>query len=71
MAAALLSFWLTYGLHSIPRALKENLVHLVDVFAHLLPPYAGPGLTLYRGELEARLSRVNLNPVVSDNQRHS
>jgi hypothetical protein len=54
MAAALLSFWFTYGLHSIPRALKENLVHLVDVFAHLLPSYAGPGLTLYRGELEAR-----------------
>ncbi|HLJ87089.1 MAG TPA: hypothetical protein VKZ53_09710 [Candidatus Angelobacter sp.] len=51
---ALLSFWITYGSYSIPRALKEDLVHLIDTFKFLLPPYTGPGLTLYRGELEAR-----------------
>lgn len=51
---ALLSFWFTYGLHSIPLALKESLPYLVDAFRYLLPPYTGQGLTLYRGELEAR-----------------
>jgi hypothetical protein len=51
---ALLSFWITYGLQSAPRGLRENLPHLVDAFKYLLPPYAGQGLRLYRGELESR-----------------
>lgn len=51
---ALLSFWNDYGLHSVPRGLRENLPRLVDAFKHLLPPYRGEGLTLYRGEIESR-----------------
>ena len=51
---ALLSFWNTYGLYSIPRGLRENMPLLVDAFRYLLPPYTGKGLTLYRGELESR-----------------
>jgi hypothetical protein len=51
---ALISFWNTYGLHSIPRGLREQLTHLVDAFRYLLPSYSGMGLTLYRGELESR-----------------
>ena len=54
MGDALISFWYTYGLWSIPRGLKENIFLLADAFKYLLPPYAGSGLTLYRGELEAR-----------------
>jgi len=53
---ALLSFWNDYGLHSVPSGLRENLFHFVDALRYLLPPYAGAGLTLYRGELEARYS---------------
>ena len=51
---ALLSFWNDYGLVSIPSGLKEDLPHLIDAFRYLLPPYAGRGLRLYRGELESR-----------------
>jgi hypothetical protein len=51
---ALLSFWYTYGLHSIGRGLKGDLPHLIDAFRYLLPPYTGGGLTLYRGEVESR-----------------
>lgn len=51
---ALLSFWYTYGLHSIGRGLRQDLPHLVDAFKYLLPPYTGEGLTLYRGEVESR-----------------
>ena|SRR5664280_1341023 len=40
---ALLSFWNTYGLHSIPKGLREDLPHLVDVFKYLLPQYTGEG----------------------------
>ena len=54
MGEALLSFWFTYGLYSIPMAMKENLPQLVDAFRYFLPPYTGQGLTLYRGELESR-----------------
>jgi hypothetical protein len=54
MGDALISFWYTYGLWSIPRGLKENIFLLADAFKYLMPPYAGSGLTLYRGELEAR-----------------
>ncbi len=51
---ALLSFWNTYGLHSVGRGLRDDLPHLVDAFKYLLPPYTGQGLTLYRGELKSR-----------------
>ncbi len=51
---ALLSFWKTYGLHSIPRGMTEDLHCLIDAFKYLLPPYTGEGLTLYRGELDSR-----------------
>lgn len=51
---ALLSFWNTYGLYSIPSGLREDMPHLVDAFRYLLPPYTGSGLTLYRGELDSR-----------------
>jgi hypothetical protein len=51
---ALISFWYTYGLHSVGRGLREDLPHLVDAFKYLLSPYAGEGLTLYRGEVESR-----------------
>ena len=54
MGDALLSFWFTYGLYSVPRALREDLPHLIDAFHYLLPPYVGQGLTLYRGELASR-----------------
>ncbi|WP_150133275.1 hypothetical protein [Granulicella sibirica] len=54
---ALLFFWFTYGLWSIPRGLKGDLPCLVDAFRHLLPPYTGDGLTLYRGELASRHRR--------------
>ena len=52
LGADLSWFWITYGFH-IARSLKGDLI-LVDVFKHLLPPYAGTGLTLYRGELNLR-----------------
>lgn len=54
---ALLSFWLDCGLYSIPRGLKKDMPHLFDAFKYLFPPYAGEGLTLYRGELESRHSK--------------
>lgn len=51
---ALISFWFTYGSLSIPRGLKSDLPCLVDALRHLLPPYEGKGMTLYRGELASR-----------------
>lgn len=54
LGRGLLSFWVTYGLQSIPLALKGNLILVIDAFKHLLPPYSGPELTLYRGELLSR-----------------
>lgn len=51
---ALLDFWFTYGKLSIPRGLKGDLPVLLDAFKHLWPPYAGMGLTLYRGEIYSR-----------------
>jgi hypothetical protein len=54
IGSALLSFWFTYGLCSIPRALKSDLAYPVDAFRCFLPPYPGPAVTLYRGELESR-----------------
>lgn len=51
---ALLSFWNTFGLHSIGRGLRQDLHHIVDAFKYLLTPYTGKGLTLYRGEVESR-----------------
>lgn len=62
LGQALLSFWMTFGAYSIPRALKEDLVHLVDAFRFLLPPYRGHGLTLFRGELESR-HRMNIHGI--------
>jgi len=54
---ALLWFWISYGFH-IASSLKGDLV-LVDAFKHLLPPYSGPALKLYRGELRSRhLERI-------------
>ena len=49
---ALLSFWNTFGLHSVGRGLRDDLPHLIDAFKYL--PYTGAGLTLYRGEVESR-----------------
>ena len=54
LGGGLLSFWITYGLQSIPLALKGDLILVIDAFKHLLPPYTGPALTLYRGELLSR-----------------
>jgi hypothetical protein len=52
LGRALLWFWISYGFH-IASSLKGNLI-LVDAFKHLLPPYRGPLLKLFRGELHAR-----------------
>lgn len=52
LGVPLLRFWRECGFH-IGRSLKGNLI-LVDALKHLLPPYGGIGLTLYRGELDAR-----------------
>jgi hypothetical protein len=49
---ALLSFWISYGFH-IASSLQGDLI-LVDAFKYLLPPYSGPALKLYRGELRSR-----------------
>ncbi|MGH9711858.1 MAG: hypothetical protein ACRD5M_00975 [Candidatus Acidiferrales bacterium] len=52
LGADLLWLWISYGFH-VARSLKGDLI-LVDVFKHLLPPYGGAALTLYRGELNSR-----------------
>ena len=54
VAKELLSFWVIYGHYSIPRGLKDNLPVFVDALRYHLPSYSGPGLTLYRGEVEER-----------------
>ena len=48
LGSGLVSFWISYGFH-----IRQNPA-LVDAFKRLLPPYSGPGLTLYRGELLSR-----------------
>lgn len=53
LADALLSLWTTYGF-CVAKTLKGYLSHLADLFRHLLSPYVGPTLTLYRGELQSR-----------------
>jgi hypothetical protein len=54
---ALLWFWISYGFH-VGSSLKGDPI-LVDVFKYLLPPYRGPALKLYRGELHSRhLERI-------------
>ena len=53
-ASALVSFWIRYGLSSIPMGLRDDMRDLVDAFRRFIKPYQGPTLTLYRGELEAR-----------------
>ena len=52
LGECLLWLWISYGFH-VARSLKDDLI-LVDVLKHLLPPYGGTGLTLYRGELYSR-----------------
>jgi hypothetical protein len=54
LGAALLEFWTTYGLWSIPQGLKNHIGVFADALRYHLPPYTGSGLTLYRGEHEAR-----------------
>jgi len=50
---ALMGFWMTYGYWSIPRGLKADLPIFVDALKRHLPAYSGPGLTLFRGQVEA------------------
>lgn len=54
----LLEFWMTYGLtsgeHSIGRGLKNDIAVFADALRRHLPRYDGPGITLYRGQHEAR-----------------
>jgi hypothetical protein len=52
--ARLLAFWVTYGYYSIPLGLKNDLPVFIDALRHHLPAYSCPGVTLYRGEIEAR-----------------
>jgi hypothetical protein len=57
LGRALQHFWISYGFH-IASSLKGDSI-LVDAFKYLLPPYKGPTLRLYRGELRSRhLQRV-------------
>jgi hypothetical protein len=66
LAEALLHFWVTHGFR-FASSLKGDLV-LADALRHLLPLYAGPGLTLYRGELltrhEARIYGMSWTPKI-------
>ena len=50
----LLSFWMAYGLCSVPCGLKDDIAVFADALRRHLPPYRGPGMTLYRGQLESR-----------------
>lgn len=52
IGADLLMFWNRHGFQ-VAGSLRGNPI-LLDVLRHHLPPYSGPPLTLYRGELEAR-----------------
>ena len=69
---AVLSFWNTYGLHSIPNGLREKLPCLVDALRFFLPRYEGPSMTLYRGELASRHSEgiigISWTPILSTAQ---
>lgn len=54
---ALLLFWQgQHGFH-IAESLKGNWNILIDALRHLLEPYSGPSLRLYRGELFSRHER--------------
>lgn len=59
LGAALLSFWTTYGFR-IAKGLRSEITVLVDALRHTLPEYAGPSMTLYRGELAERYSARSL-----------
>jgi hypothetical protein len=60
LGEALLSFWMEYGLCSIPLGLKNDLPLFAEALRHALPPYQGPGVTLYRGEqLERHLQGIH------------
>lgn len=50
----LLSLWSCYGLRRIPMGLKNDVHLFADALVRHLEPYVGPGLTLYRGELQER-----------------
>jgi hypothetical protein len=54
LGKSLLLFWEIHGIGSIPDGLKDDLPVFVDALMHHLPPYKGPRIILYRGELEAR-----------------
>ena len=57
LGPALLSLWLSYGYWSIPEALRDDLPLYVVALRRHLPPYDGPPVTLYRGELAAHYYR--------------
>jgi len=54
----LLDFWMTYGLTSgecsIGHGFKNDIAVFADALRRHLPPYQGPDMTLYRGQLEIR-----------------
>jgi hypothetical protein len=52
LGESLLRFWVTYGFH-IEGSLKGNPI-FVDALRRFVPPYLGPAVTLYRGELHSR-----------------
>jgi len=58
VGAGLRSWWegsgLTSGPHGISAALKNDIVIFADALRRHLPSYDGPGMTLYRGQLESR-----------------
>lgn len=55
--ASLLWFWITHGLH-ISDSMQGDPI-LAEALKALLPPYAGHGHTLYRGEALDRYQRRN------------
>ena len=46
------ALWISYGF-GIARSMNDNHLIIAEVLKHLLPPYKGPGLTLYRGQSKA------------------
>jgi hypothetical protein len=48
---ALVRNWLAYGM-TLGVAFEEHIVLLADALRQHLPPYYGPGLNLFRGQLE-------------------
>jgi hypothetical protein len=54
LGTALLWYWMGYGYWRIPRGLKDDIAVFADALRRHRPPYDGPSIRLYRGELEAR-----------------